>query len=48
MLAPLEEQRRELEERRAAFRREREDWERLNGVTVAELRRRELESHSKE
>ncbi|XP_043221802.1 septin-7-like isoform X6 [Amphibalanus amphitrite] len=48
MLAPLEEQRRELEERRAAFRRERDDWERLNGVTVAELRRRELESHSKE
>ncbi|XP_037069327.1 septin-7-like isoform X2 [Pollicipes pollicipes] len=48
MLAPLEEQRRQLEERRAAFLREREDWERLNGVTVAELRRRELESHSKE
>ncbi|XP_037085296.1 LOW QUALITY PROTEIN: protein peanut-like [Pollicipes pollicipes] len=48
MLGPLEEQRRELEERRAQFRREKDDWERLNGVTIDELRRRELESNSKE
>jgi len=48
MLGPLDEQRRELEERRANFLRERDDWERVAGVTVAELRRRELESHSKE
>ena len=48
MLGPLEEQRRELEDRRTSFLREREDWERTNGVTVDELRRRELESNSKE
>ncbi|KAF0310638.1 Protein peanut [Amphibalanus amphitrite] len=48
MLAPLEEQRRELEQEKAAFQREKEEWERLNGITLDQLRRRELESNSKE
>ena len=48
MLGPLEEHRRELEQEKAAFLREKEEWERLNGITVDQLRRRELESNSKE
>ena len=48
MLGPLEEQRRELEERRTTFLREKEEWERTSGITVDQLRRRELESNSKE
>ncbi|XP_065562254.1 septin-7-like isoform X6 [Artemia franciscana] len=44
----LEQQEVELMEKRAAFEAEVKEWENSNGVTLAELRRKSLESSSKE
>lgn len=48
MRKSLEQQLRDLEEKRAAFDKEKISWEQQNGVTLQELRRRSLEANSKE
>lgn len=44
----LEQQQKELDEKRKAFDKEKTSWEDINKVTLDELRRRSLESNSKE
>lgn len=44
----LENQIQELEKQRREFEQEKKQWEEVNGVTLDELRRRSLESNSKE
>jgi septin 7 len=48
MRKALEQQQKELEERRLMFEKERMSWEQSNGITIDELRRRSLEANSKE
>lgn len=44
----LEQQARDLDDRRKAFEQEKHQWEQQNGVSLDELRRRSLEANSKE
>lgn len=48
MRKALEQQQKELEERRSMFEKERMSWEQSSGITIEELRRRSLEANSKE
>lgn len=48
MRKSLELQLQELEEKRKAFEKEKQQWELNNGITIEELRRRSLEANSKE
>lgn len=44
----LEQQARDLEDKRKAFEQEKHQWETQNGVSLDELKRRSLEANSKE
>jgi septin 7 len=48
MRRSLEQQAKELEEKRRAFESERSSWEQQTGHSIEELRRRSLEANSKE
>lgn len=48
MRRSLEQQLRELEEKRRAFEVERQVWEQQTGQSIDDLRRRSLEANSKE
>lgn len=48
MRKSLEMQMQELDEKRRAFEKEKQQWEMSNGITLEELRRRSLEANSKE
>lgn len=48
MRRSLEQQLRELEDKRRAFEAERQVWEQQTGQSIEELRRRSLDNNSKE
>lgn len=48
MRRSLEQQAKELEEKRRAFEADRSNWEQQTGVSIEDLRRKSLEANSKE